>query len=47
MYIHRLNKQLSITALGITSETEIRATELLLLSMNSLECSTKYNFLAV
>lgn len=46
MYMHHLDKQLSITALGITSEIEIQATELLLLNTNSLECRTKCDFLA-
>lgn len=45
--MHHLNKQLSITALGITSEIEIRATGLLLLNINLLECRTKCNFLAI
>lgn len=45
--MHHLNKQLSITALSITSEIEIQATELLLLSTNSLDCRTKCNFLAI
>lgn len=45
--MHHLNKQLSITALDITSEIEIRATELLLLNINWLECRTKCNFLAI
>lgn len=45
--MHHLNKQLSITALGTTSEIEIRATELLLLNTNLLESRTKCNFLAI
>lgn len=47
MYMHHLNKHLSTTALGITSEIGTRATELLLLNTDSLECRTKYNTLAV
>lgn len=44
--MHHLNKHLSTTALGITSEIGTQATELLLLNANSLECRTKCNLLA-
>lgn len=45
--MHHLNKHLSTTSLGNTSEIETRATELLMLNKNSLECRTKYNLLVV
>lgn len=45
--MHPLNKHLSTTSLGNTSEIETRATELLLLNTNLLECRAKCNLLAV